>query len=493
MKGKTILTTIVCLILSSVVFFVGYTKITEPKELYRVYLAGDTIGYIQDKDVLEEYIDNEQSELKTKYKVDRVYPPNDLDIVKEITYNQSISSEKTIYEKIKNISPFTINGYIVTIKGTEEVNEDEGEHKTEDKKISVVDKNIFSKAIKESLFAFISEENYNKFINDTQTPIKDTGTIIEDLYIKNNITIKEARVSTTDKIFTNTDELARYLLFGTTEKQQTYTVKDGDTISDIAEKNKLNVLEFLIANPEFTSENNLLYAGQKVNLGLINPVYSLVEVDHTVTLETIKYETKVEYDANVMIGYEKVKQEGHDGLSKVTRKIQKVNGEIIQAVTTNTETIKKVQDKIVVKGKNPGGTFTIIGQWAWPTLRPYTISSEYAWRWGKMHEGIDITGPGEGSPIFAANNGVVKEVSYNGYNGNFIVLDHGNGIVTVYAHLRDRLVTKGQIVTIGQKIGTMGHTGFATGTHLHFGVYRGSFVTRNRGGHNDISPWSLYR
>ena len=60
MKGKTVIFTVVSLILSSFVFFIGITYSKEPRELYRVYLAGETIGYIRDKKLLEEYIDNEQ-------------------------------------------------------------------------------------------------------------------------------------------------------------------------------------------------------------------------------------------------------------------------------------------------------------------------------------------------------------------------------------------------------------------------------------------------
>ena len=498
MNKKTILATIVCLILSSFVFFLEYKKISEPQDLYRVYLAGETIGYIKDKELLEDYIDKEQVELKEKYKVDRVYPPNDLDIVEEVTYNQRIDSERDIYEKIKNTSPFSINGYIVTIKGTEEVKDEEETVTTKDIKIYVVNKNTFTKSIKEAVLAFVTEEDYNNYVNKTQKPITDTGTIIEDLYIKNAITIREGKISTNDTIFTKTDELTTYLLFGTTEKQKTYTVKSGETIEDIAEKNKLNVTEFLIANPEFTSENNLLYAGQKVNIGLIQPLFNLVEVDHTVALETQRYETKVEYDNNMTAGSEKVKQEGINGLSKVTRKIQKINGEVQQAVTTGNEVIKKTQNKIVIRGKRQGNwvndTVAITGVWAWPTAKPYFISSPYAWRGYKLHEGLDITGPGEGSPIYAANNGIVTQASWGKVNGYYVVIDHGivdgRRLLTYYGHLRSLGCHAGQTVSIGQKIGTMGHTGLATGTHLHFGLYHDRFSPRSG---LSINPWSLYR
>ena len=70
MNKKNILYVLLSLLISSSIFLVGYQKTSKPVELYRVYLKGETIGYIKSKEVLEEYIDNEQVELKEKYKVD---------------------------------------------------------------------------------------------------------------------------------------------------------------------------------------------------------------------------------------------------------------------------------------------------------------------------------------------------------------------------------------------------------------------------------------
>ena len=93
MNKKDILYVLFALIVSSGMLFVGYKKPPVPEEVYRVYLKGETIGYIKNKELLEEYIDNEQAEIKDKYKVDKVYLPNELDIVKEVTYNKNISTD----------------------------------------------------------------------------------------------------------------------------------------------------------------------------------------------------------------------------------------------------------------------------------------------------------------------------------------------------------------------------------------------------------------
>ena len=471
MNKKNILYVLLSLLISSAVFLVGYQKPSKPVELYHVYLKGDTIGYINNKELLEEYIDNEQIELKEKYKIDKVFLPNDLDIVKEVTYDKKISTEKEIYEKIKGISPFTISGFTITIKGLETYSEeDESKVVQPDIKIYVLDKDIFTKALKNTINVFISENDYNNFINKTQPEIKDVGSIIEDIYIKNQITISEGRISADEKIFTDYEELNRYLLFGTLEKQKEYVVAAGDSIKDIAYKNKLSVSEFLIANPEFTNENNLLYEGEKVNIGLINPQFKLIEEDHTVELQEEAYKVEVVQDDTMMVGYEKVLQNGVNGLSKITKKIQKENGDITSVVVTKREVIRESVPKRIAKGSKTAPTVGNVGTWYWPTTQPSCITSGFGWRWGKHHNALDISCSGYGSPIYAANSGTVEAAEYKYPNGNYIVINHHNGFYTIYAHLASIRVSAGSTVSMGQVIGTMGQSGYATGTHLHFGI-----------------------
>lgn len=100
------------------------------------------------------------------------------------------------------------------------------------------------------------------------------------------------------------------------------------------------------------------------------------------------------------------------------------------------------------------------------------LSSGYGWRWGRMHQGIDIAGP-IGSPILAAAAGTVEFAGWtSGGYGNLIEIRHADGSLTRYAHLDRVGVQLGDRVTQGQVIGTMGSTGRSTGPHLHFEVHR---------------------
>ena len=516
MDKKNILIVIIVFLLSCILLVIGSnpntlsakilgleSKIESPRQLYNVYLAGKSIGIIESKEALENYIDEKQQELKNKYHVDKVYAPNDLDIVKEITYDNKISTVEEIYKKIENIkgaSSFTIDGYKIYIKGIEKKNEDGTTTTTDDVTLYVLDKDIFTNSVTKTITAFIDKDTYEAYLNDTQKKIEgnDTGTIIENLYIQNTITIKKDRIPAGDKIYETEEELSKFLLFGTTDEQETYIVKAGDTIEEISNNNKLSTEEFLIANTNFKTAQDLLYPGQEVKLGLISPKFDLVEVEHVVSQKPIKMETIYKDDDTQYVGYEKVEQDGKDGLALVTEKIQLVNGEIQDTVQANSVVLSPSINKVVVRGTKRYSSSSLgpnvdvpvgIGSWVWPTNSPYTISSYFSWRWGKHHDAVDITGSGYGSPIKAANNGIIVQSGYTSTNGNYIVIAHQNGYYTLYAHMAARYKQVGDIVMAGDQIGTMGNTGFAYGVHLHFGLYKGYPF---RGG-VAINPLNLYQ
>ncbi len=456
---------VVCLLVVSILFVSGFTskKTDIVQNKYQVYLDGEEIGVINSKSELESYIDRQQTRLKSKFKVKNVYAPKGLDVKEVNTYDEKEDSVSAVYSKIQNRKPFTVKGYTIKIK----LGEDE-------KTIYVIDDKVFKRAMEKAINAFIDKDKFELYLNNEQVAIKETGELIENVALEEDITIKEDYISVDEEIFQNEDDLTKYLLFGTTEKQETYTVMPGDTISTVAFKHKLNPEEFLIANPEFTSEDNLLFQGQQVIIGLIKPMFHLDVEMHVVEDSVKNYTTQIEYDNDMLVGEEVTKQKGEDGLDRLTKKIKYVNGEMVTVVTTNTLELKPVINAVLVKGGKVIPSVGDTSSWFWPTTQGYTLSSLYAWRWGRMHDGIDISGTGHGSPIYASNNGVVAEVGYGHHSmGNYVYINHNNGYYTVYMHMSSIRVKKGQIVARGQTIGGMGCTGSCTGTHLHFSVWTG--------------------
>jgi len=112
----------------------------------------------------------------------------------------------------------------------------------------------------------------------------------------------------------------------------------------------------------------------------------------------------------------------------------------------------------------PSSNGTTAGGYAWPMCAP--VTSEYGPRWGRMHRGIDLGAP-TGTPIRAIRAGTVIFAGWQGGYGQITLIDHGNGVVSAYAHQSRFAVGQGARVTQGQVIGYVGTTGNTTGAHLH--------------------------
>lgn len=489
------MTIVLCLFAMIPVFETSLVAKEQPKMYYNVYLDGEVIGIIDSKDTLEQYINEEQTELKEQYKVDYVYLPQGLFIEQYVGYAKKIYTAEQIYNKIKDEKPFTIKGYKITINKTD----------NDPTIIYVLDKEDFEISVQNTVKAFVSDKDYNDFYNNTIADIETTGTKLEDLYVEEEITIREALIPTDEKIFVDSNQLTRYMLFGDLEEQKEYTVKIGDAITDIAFNNKLGVDEFLVVNPEITNENSLLYIGQKVKVNPVTPLISVVTEQEIVEDVIVKSTTKIKYDSTKSYGYREVLQNGIDGSQRITKKVKSLNGHILVMAIADTEILIPTIDKIEVRGTYSSNDGLIIGDtdWVWPTPSPYVISSIFNWRTIngvlEFHDGIDIwTVYGTNTPIYAANSGNVYSVQYYHLTtqdgGNQVIINHNNGYFTIYAHLSEINVVHGQSVNTGQIIGYMGKTGRAYGVHLHFGLYGCDTCSLTKMSWNSAkNPYILYR
>lgn len=137
--------------------------------------------------------------------------------------------------------------------------------------------------------------------------------------------------------------------------------------------------------------------------------------------------------------------------------------------------------------RSQSGTALGTGVYTWPAPGYHTITSPYGMRFHpilqtrKMHTGVDIAAP-SGADIVAADSGVVIYAGWNGGYGQVIIIDHGAGMSTLYAHQSRFVASYGETVTKGQVIGKVGTTGWSTGPHLHFEV-------RINGSYTDPMPY----
>ena len=348
--------------------------------------------------------------------------------------------------------------------------------------------------------SYVGTETYQSYVDETQTPITTTGTFIDNVYLKDNITIKKTNIPVKEKIYSDSNELSQFLLFGEENKKTNYTVKTGDTIETVAFNNKISVEEFLMSNPNFNSSKSLLFPGQQVVIGMTDPQVQVV-VEQSVVKDVVnKYKTIEKYDSSRYIGDDRVTQKGEDGLERVSQKVEVINGIITYVKPVSKTELKPATNKIIVHGQKQqttGGVAPVTNtEWGWPTNSGYTISSDYGWRVDpytrtrNLHYGIDISGTGYGSPVYSVANGTVVSFSCHWSYGKCLLINHNNGYYTLYAHMSSINVSPGQTVSKGQVIARVGMTGSATGPHLHFEVYTGGVPYR--GGVRQ-SPWILYR
>lgn len=471
-------------------------------KVYNVYLDGENLGAIKDKDELYDLINERQQSIKDKYKVENVYPPNGLEVVETYSYNTEISEIKDIYNKIEELQDFTIYGYEVKVSAS-------NDH--EAYSLYILNKEIFSEAVQEFILAFIDEEDYLNYINGTQEELDDIGITYREMGFLEDITIREKYISINDKIYENSDALAQELLFGFNYKKQNYTIKTGDTIESIAESFELNPQEILIANTKYSSKDSLLTIGDKLMIAYVIPELSFSYKVNEIEEEERPYSTETVRDNTKPSNYSEITTPGVTGISRVTSEYTVINGELASKVDIiKYDVIREKVNQVTTKGKKVVSwgweVFEDTGSgWTWPTVDRYVVTSEFGYRelgGGKKHNGIDISGTPWGSDIYAVNDGTVTYVysgcANDGYYGspcgggygNQVVIYHGNNIYTIYAHIMNNVaVSVGQTVSKGDTIGYMADSGSSTGTHLHFGVSTGD----PRGGGTFYNPRRLYR
>lgn len=483
-KVFLIITLIVC---SLTILLLSYNKSNsqQVQTYYNVYFNGETIGVVNSEQDLLAYIEKKQEEIKQEYSTTNVYIPNEIDIQKIVSYDKTVDKVEDVYETIDERASFTIDGFQISIQNDETT-----------EKIYITDRKLLDEAIENAIKIFVGEERYKKYKDGTQEEISDTGTYINNIYLDNEITIKEMKVSVKEKIYSTVDEVTQHLMYGATNQQKKYVTSIGDTIESIAFNNEISEEEFIMANPEFSSSSSLIYPGQEVIISVLDPCIKVNVEQKVVENTTLQYKTIETIDEEKVIGYTSVVQNGETGVLKVAQTEKIVNGTSVYVQPISKEIIKPAVDKIVIKGGKKISGVGSLTDWAWPTDSGWSITSGFSYRINpityerELHGAIDIAGTGYGSPVYAANNGVIMTKSSTSVAGNYIVINHNNGYYTQYNHMsKFANVSVGQAVEKGQIIGYIGMTGQATGPHLHFAVWIG----RPWGGGYRINPLNLYK
>ena len=275
-------------------------------------------------------------------------------------------------------------------------------------------------------------------------------------------------------------------LSGVQQQEKIYTVQMGDTLWSIAQKNDLTFRELCELNPSFKgaqlNEKSNIQAGDEL---IVTKQEAMLEVRITKVEsweEEIAYTTETTKSNELNSGTKRVTQKGENGIRTVTaQRVYDTNGnQLSQQILSTVVTKEPVTEKVTVGTKKVSSGASYItgrGQFIWPVPGYRNCSRWY----GGSHKGVDICAAA-GTPIYASAGGTVTKAGYNragagNGHGNSIIISHGNGYTTLYAHCLSLVVHAGQSVKQGQLIGYVGSTGRSSGNHCHFEIRRnGSYI-----------------
>lgn len=245
-----------------------------------------------------------------------------------------------------------------------------------------------------------------------------------------------------------------------TEIEQ-YTVQEGDSISSLS--HKFNISGHTIALANGISWDADLKIGQELKIppvsGLLHTVkkgdnISDIAAKYSVTKEVVLYQNGMNAEDTLVVGKELIIPNG------------------VLPVQRNTTT-QNSRSYSTSGGWNPGASALPSVQSDTTLVRP-SNNCRYTQYYRAGHYAIDCAAP-VGTALYAAEGGTVTKVYSGGWGGgygNHIMIDHGNGLKTLYAHMNTIYVSNGEWVSRGENIGTMGNTGRSTGPHVHFEVIK---------------------
>jgi len=420
--------------LAGITVLVAAVSLASASTVYSVAIDGMQIGYIDDPEKITNTAEAYKQELAEASGASEIlFDSGRVVCVKadEKRSDVDLLSGKELDAAIENPALYSANAWAIKVNGA-------------------------------SIAAAGTEDEANAIIEGLKTAYKKEGTELLSATFKEDVAV--AQEKTTLDLLMKTEDAVQYILTGTKEAK-TYTVQDGDTMWDIAHKLGMGTDELAAANPGFDPDK--LKIGQVLSMFEKKPYVTVVTVEQVAESKKIEYGTIYETTAALYKGEVKVKSAGVYGEEQVVSKVTKENGVWVATEPVSTKVVSEPVAQVALKGTKSLSTFSGTGYLSSPLSG--AISSGFGSRGGSRHTGIDIPAP-KGTPIKAADDGVVTFVGTSGAYGKLVKLNHGGGIETWYGHCNAYNVAVGDIVKKGQVIAYVGITGRATGYHLHFEV-----------------------
>lgn len=456
------------------VFFAGREYVNaNTLPFYHVLVNGQNIGTIQDDEQLDELFEAKQKYYQEKYPdAMMVLHTDGITTKADRDYKPDVKSEETL-AKLDGMLKAYASGVELKVNG---------------ETVAIVKDQKTAQAAVQG-----AKEKYaptTAAAKSGKPNIKNTSASAGKKNSSKSDSVKSVKIKEDVSVsYTKTDpnkildvDGAVEALTGTKEEPVIYTVKEGDTISSIAQLHDMKRAEVMSLNPGL--EEKYLQIGSELELSRPVAPLTVRTVESVTEKMASKPETIVRKSDELPLGKRKVVRPGRDGVKTVDYMVTKENGEIVSKQWTGQKVVEPALPEVVYKGtkvpekkkvvppspsvsENSGTVSESSGSmFAWP-VSGARITSSYGQRWGRTHEGTDMVG---GRTIMASAGGTVVFAGYQGSYGNAVIVDHGNGYQTLYGHMSSISVRSGQKVGQGSALGIMGSTGRSTGVHLHFEI-----------------------
>lgn len=402
---------------------------------YQYSYDGKVLGVVDEVQSVYEGIaraeENLSNEVGTQVVIDE---DEDIEVKRVIKDTSDVDAEEDVVNALTSLDQIKIVTYGIIINdGEEEILVDSKEAAEE-----------VLEAVKAEALGDDEEEDFLEINFEESVKIAESKTLLDD-------------VSTVD------DAIDTILTGGIEEK--VHIVKKGDSLADIAEEYDVSRKDIKKWNPEI-EEDNVVYVNQEIQLQEQKPLINVVTKKNVTFDEKFGPEIKYDDTDDLYEDEEIITKEGKSGKRTVNADIIERNGELVERID-HSYTVQEDQ----VTSKIMRGTRERpdkIGKGHYDNPMEGKFTSPFGKRWGRMHNGIDISAP-VGTDVHAADSGVVVSAGPqdNGY-GVVVEISHGDGRTTFYAHNSSVLVKAGDLVYRGQHIAESGNTGRSTGPHLHF-------------------------
>jgi len=296
-----------------------------------------------------------------------------------------------------------------------------------------------------------------------------------------------------DAILENTDSIVYASLLRVNGKETAYVLGDdlADYLNDYCAsfniKAKSSTSEFV---DDVEVEIGYFATDSAVTLDEAKQIVKglSVKTEAVVAKDTkIAYSNTVKRTSSQMLGYSKVTTAGKAGIRRTTDRVVYLNGAEVERENLSSQVVSNPVNQVTVVGtaKSLASASQRKAAYASGFIFPLPKNANWKvssyWGDGRGHKGVDICAP-YGTNIYAVAEGTVSYSGYSGDYGYMVIIDHGNGISTAYAHCSTLGVKKGEKVSTGETIALVGSTGYSTGNHVHFEV-------RKNGNRIDPAPY----